>query len=121
MTYNAAIDRFILAYGTDSVPHTLNTPHDLAKSTWDKRVELLVLEAPTPWGPWGLVHHDASWEYPHTPYLPQVPPKWLDSDGMGGWMLFSGDWVVGNMTGDYYGFMTRRFRFTGTDPEKESS
>lgn len=120
MTYSAAIGRFILTYGTDSVPHTLNTPHDVAKSTWDKRAELHVLEGPTPWGPWGLVHHDPAWEYPHTPYLPQVPTKWLDPDGMGGWMIFSGDWVVGNMKGEYYGFMTRRFRLTPIDASIDS-
>ncbi|MGL4199624.1 MAG: DUF4185 domain-containing protein [Allorhizobium sp.] len=112
MTYSAPIDRFILTYGTDSVPHTLSTPKDVAVETWDKRVELMVLEGPTPWGPWSLVHHDPSWEYPHTPYLPQVPTKWLDEDGAGGWMIFSGDWVIGNFRGDYYGFMTRRFRLT---------
>jgi hypothetical protein len=109
MTYVAAIDRFLLTFGTDSVPHTLNTPKDIARATWDKTAELYVLEAPTPWGPWGLVHHDPAWEHPHTPYLPQIPAKWLDADGQGGWMVFSGDWVVMNGHGDYY-FMTRRFR-----------
>lgn len=115
MTYIEATDRFLLTYGTDSVPHTLATPKEVALSTWDKRVELMVLEGPTPWGPWGLVHHDPSWEYPHTPYLPQVPTKWLDPDGEGGWMIFSGDWVIGNLRGDYYGFMTRRFRLTAAE------
>jgi hypothetical protein len=118
MTYSAPIGRFLLTYGTDSVPHTLSTPKDVALATWDKRVELMVHEAPTPWGPWALVHHDPAWEYPHTPYLPQVPTKWLDPDGAGGWMVFSGDWVVGNLRGDYYGFMTRHFRLT---PAKESA
>ena len=121
MTYVAAIDRFLLTYGTDSVPHTLSTPKEEALASWDKRAELMVLEGPTPWGPWSLVHHDPSWEYPHTPYLPQVPPKWLDEDGYGGWMIFSGDWVVGDLKGDYYGFMTRRFRLIPADASTETS
>lgn len=110
MTYVPGLERFLLTYSTDSVPHTLNTPRDIAMSTWDITTELLVFEGPTPWGPWGLVHHDSAWESPHTPYLPQVPAKWLDDDGLGGWMVFSGDYVIPNGTGDYYGFMTRRFR-----------
>jgi hypothetical protein len=112
MTYVPGLDRFLLTYNTDSVPHTLNTPREVALATWDKRTELLVFEGPTPWGPWGLVHHDEAWEYPHTPYLPQIPGKWLDDDGLGGWMIFSGDYTVSNCQGDYYGFMTRRFRMT---------
>jgi hypothetical protein len=110
MTYVAALDRFFLTFGTDTVPHTLNTPKTVARTTWDQATELYFLEGPTPWGPWGLVHHDTAWEHPHTPYLPQVPAKWLDEDGEGGWMVFSGDWVVMNGDGEYYGFMTRRFR-----------
>lgn len=112
MTYLPGQDRFLLTYSTDSVPHTLNTPREVALSTWVKRTELLVFEGPSPWGPWGLVHHDDAWEHPHTPYLPQVPGKWLDADGLGGWMIFSGDYTVPDCQGDYYGFMTRRFRFT---------
>jgi hypothetical protein len=111
MTYIPALERFLLTYNTDSVPHTLNTPSEVAFSTWDKRAELFVFEGPAPWGPWGLLHHDDAWEYPHTPYLPQVPGKWLDDDGLGGWMIFSGDYVIPNAAGEYYGFMTRRFKF----------
>jgi hypothetical protein len=110
MTYVAALDRFFLTYGTDTVPHTLNTPREVARATWDKTTELYMFEGPTPWGPWGLIHHDPAWEHPHTPYLPQIPAKWLDQDGQGGWMVFSGDYVVKFGRGDYYGFMTRRFR-----------
>lgn len=110
MTYDAGLRRFLLSYSTDSVPHTFTTPIETVRATWDKTTELLLFEGPTPWGPWGLVHHDPAWEHPHTPYLPQVPAKWLDEDGLGGWMIFSGDWVAGDGVGDYYGFMTRRFR-----------
>jgi hypothetical protein len=115
MTYVPGVQRFLLTYSTDAVPHTFNTPRDVALETWDVTTELLVLEAPTPWGPWGLVHHDPSWEFPHTPYLPQVPGAWLDEDGRGGWMIFSGDYVIPHGTGDYYGFMTRRFRLDGPE------
>jgi hypothetical protein len=32
-------------------------------------------------------------------------------------MIFSGDYVIGNGQGDYYGFMTRSFRLTPRDTE----
>ena len=115
MTYLPALDRYLLTYSTDAVPHTFHTPPEVVAETWVKRTELVVLEAPTPWGPWRLVHNEPSWEYPHTPYLPQVPGKWLDDDGLGGWMIFSGDYVIPNCTGEYYGFMTRRFRLSRLD------
>ena len=112
MTFNPGIGRFLLSYSTDSVPHTFNTPREVAEATWVKRTELLLFEGPTPWGPWGLIHHDDAWETPHTPYLPQIPGKWLDADGAGGWMIFSGDYVNHTGEDDYYGFMTRRFTLT---------
>jgi hypothetical protein len=115
MTYLPALDRYLLTYSTDAVPHTFTTPPELAAETWVKRTELVVLEGPTPWGPWALVHNEPAWEYPHTPYLPQVPGKWLDADGLGGWMIFSGDYVIPDCQGEYYGFMTRRFRFSRQD------
>ena len=75
------------------------------------RAATAVVCAPRPWGPWRLVHHDPRWETPHTAYLPQVPTPWLDADGLGGWMVFSGDWNGDHGPDSYYGFMTRHFRF----------
>lgn len=111
MCYVPGIDRFLLTYSTDSTPHTFNTDPSEWKRSWLKRTELLVLEAKRPWGPWRLVHHDPAWEVPHTAYLPQVPTPWLDADGLGGWMVYSGDYVDASRPNSYYGFMTRRFRF----------
>ena len=74
-----------------------------------------MLESKRPWGPWRLVHHDPAWEIPHTAYLPQVPTPWLDPDGLGGWMVFSGDYTNGAAPNSYYGFMTRHFRFDRLD------
>ena len=111
MCHLPGIDRFLLTYSTDSAPHTFNTDPSEWQRSWLKRTELLVLEAPRPWGPWRLLHHDPAWEIPHTAYLPQVPTPWLDADGLGGWMVFSGDYTDADAPGSYYGFMTRHFRF----------
>jgi hypothetical protein len=52
----------------------------------------------------------------HACYLPHIPAKWLDADGLGGWMLYSGDWEVTHYPKQpYYGYMTRKFRLAPKD------
>ena len=101
MTWNEGIGRFLLSFNTDTVHHSLETPFDEAKATWYKQSELYVLEGPTPWGPFHLVHFDGAWEYPHMPYLPQIPSKWLAENGREGWMVFSGDYTATQPRGFY--------------------
>jgi len=113
MTYNAATGRFILTYSSDVVPHSLATPPKIAEETWHRARELVMLEGPSPWGPWSLVHHDTYWEGEHVAYLPQLPGKWFSADGLSGTLLFSGDYrQFGKQTPQaqsFYGFMTRPF------------
>lgn len=114
MTYNPGLQRFLLAYGCDSVPHNYAIPRAFARQHWHRARELHLLESPTPWGPWGVVHYDPFWEGEHLAYLPQMPSKWLSEDGLSGTLLYSGDYTVqpprykGEQS--YYGFMTRPFR-----------
>ena len=114
MTWNPGLERFLLALGSDSTPHNWDVPADTARTTWHRRRELKILEAPTPWGPWSLLHFDDNWEGEHVAYLPQIPPNWLSSDGLSGTLLFSGDYKFGFLprsAGEsFYGFMTRPFR-----------
>jgi hypothetical protein len=60
------------------------------------------------------VHYDPYWEQEHVAYLPQIPAKWLDTEDLRGWMVFSGDYghYDGKPTEEesYYGFMMRPFR-----------
>lgn len=61
----------------------------------DHGSELFLYEAPSPWGPFALVHHEDPWESPDVnPYCPRLPLKWLSvtSDGIAGWLQFSGSW-----------------------------
>ena len=115
MTYNPGLGCFLLAFGSDAVPHTWDTTYDEVKATWHRHRELCVYEGPTPWGPWRLVHVDPYWEGNHIAYLPQIPPPWLAPDGLSGWMLFSGDYghfgAHPAKDDSFYGFMTRPFRF----------
>lgn len=110
MVYNPVFDRYLLSVFSDVVVHSWDTPNEIAEQTWDKQTELQIYEGSAPWGPWALVYCESPWEGPdHTPYCPRIPGKWLDSDGLGGVMLFAGDWTT---TAAYYGFMTRRFRIS---------
>jgi len=114
MTYNAALGRFLLAFGSDAVPHSSAIPRAFAREQWHRAREFQLYEGPTPWGPWGLVHYDPFWEGDHLAYLPQIPSKWLGADGLSGWLVYSGDYTVqpSRYKGEqsYYGFMTRPFR-----------
>jgi hypothetical protein len=55
--------------------------------------DLVILEAPEPWGPFSVVHTEEFWQgQKFTPYCPRVPLKWLNADGTSGWIQFSGNW-----------------------------
>lgn len=57
--------------------------------------ELMIYDAPHPWGPFTLVHQDAFWEsVDMTPYCPRLPLKWLQTKEheLVGWIQFSGNW-----------------------------
>jgi len=112
MTWNPGLGRFLLAFGSDAVPHTFDTTEEIVRATWHQRRELCLYEGPTPWGPWGLVHYEHAWEGDHVAYLPQIPPKWLSADGRAGWLVFSGDYghYVEDPDHSFYAFMTRPFR-----------
>ncbi len=57
--------------------------------------EMFLYEAPKPWGPFTLVHHEQPWEDRETtPYCPRLPLKWLreSENEIRGWLQFSGSW-----------------------------
>lgn len=111
MTYNAGLKRYLLSVFSDTVPHLETATYEETKA-WEKQTELQLYEGPTPWGPWALVYREDPWGGPnHACYLPHLPAKWLSSDGLSGWMLYSGDWVNDHYPKrEYYGYMTRGFR-----------
>jgi len=69
---------------------------------------LIVYDAPEPWGPFTLAHLEDRWEAVEmNPYCPRIPLKWMEPDGLGGWLQFSGSWEAGHR---YYASHVRRFR-----------
>lgn len=108
ITYNKALNRYILCISSDTVPHRENAPKEEARK-WNWASEMQLYEGPNPWGPWALFHNEKQWGgKDHTAYLPQLPAAWLSKDGLSGSVLFAGDYV--NRKAEYYGFMTQQFR-----------
>lgn len=77
----------------------------------DAGTDLLILDAPEPWGPFSLVHFEQYWEgRQFNPYCPRLPLKWMDADGSRGWMQFSGSWGPAGQKAGYYRSNVRPFR-----------
>ena len=108
ITYNQALQRYILCISSDMVPHRENAPPEETKK-WNWESEMQLYEGANPWGPWFIFHNEKQWGGKgHTAYLPQMPSNWLGKDGLSGSILFAGDYV--NRKAEYYGFMTQPFR-----------
>jgi hypothetical protein len=78
--------------------------------------DLFIYESPEPWGPFSLVHFEEMWEGKLVnPYCPRLALKWMEPDGVTGWLQFSGSW---NSPHDrqgyrpYYRSNVRKFRLT---------
>ncbi|NQU75487.1 MAG: DUF4185 domain-containing protein [Planctomycetes bacterium] len=70
---------------------------------------LIIYDAPEPWGPFTLVHYEAAWETKEmNPYCPRLPLKWMEPDGLTGWLQFSGNWEGANKV--HYRSHVRNFR-----------
>lgn len=75
--------------------------------------DLLILDAPEPWGPFSLVHFEEYWQgKAFTPYCPRLPLKWLAPDGLSGWLQFSGSWEAFGQQEGYYRSNIRPFTLT---------
>jgi len=75
--------------------------------------DLLILDAPNPWGPFSLVHFEEYWETQHVnPYCPRIPLKWLSEDNATGWVLFSGSWGSVPQDPTLYRANVRPFKLT---------
>jgi hypothetical protein len=108
ITFNKPLNRYILCVSSDVVPHRENAPPEETRK-WNWESEMQLYESKTPWGPWSIFHNEKQWGgKDHTAYLPQMPSYWISKDGLGGSILFAGDYV--KRKAEYYGFMTQQFR-----------
>ncbi len=100
MVYLAGIQRYLLL--------TWRLHGDFSP---EQGTDLLIFEAPEPWGPFSLVHFEEYWEGKEfNPYCPRIPLKWMDADGLTGWLQFSGNWGTLGQANGYYRSNLRQFR-----------
>jgi hypothetical protein len=108
MSYNRALDRYILMIYSDTIPHRIDAPIEEWRK-WDYASELQLYESPTPFGPWSIFYNEIPWGgKEHSCYLGQMPAKWLSQDGLSGYVMFAGDYA--NRKGEYYGLMLQQFK-----------
>jgi len=109
ITYNKALNRYILMVFSDVVPHREDAS-EAEYGKWDLESELQLYESINPWGPWKLFHSEKPWGGAnHTNYLGQIPAKWFGSDGLEGTMIYAGDYT---RDGAHYGFVSQSFKLT---------
>jgi hypothetical protein len=100
MVYLAGINRYLL--------FTWRLHQDFSP---EHGTDLIVCEAPEPWGPFSLVHFEEYWEgQSFNPYAPRLPLKWWDQDNLAGWLQFSGGWGKNGQENLYYRSNVRPFR-----------
>ena len=103
MVHVATVERYLLL-----------SWHHKVKNNPDAGSELIIYDAPEPWGPFTLVHHEDPWETRElNPYNPRLPLKWFNGDRLEGWLLFSGSWRNGGSTPTYRAHV-RPFRLLTT-------
>ena len=73
--------------------------------------DLIIYESPEPWGPFSLAYEEEFWEGKEfNPYNPRIPLKWMEDDGVTGWMQFSGCWEDAGQKNGYYRSNVRKFK-----------
>lgn len=105
MVYIAPIKRYMLL--------TWRLKKDFSS---DDGSELMIYDAPHPWGPFTLVHREAIWESVEmNAYCPRLPLKWLQINDkeMVGWIQFSGSW---RRNSPFYRSHVRQFRIEIREP-----
>ncbi|MCL2361085.1 MAG: hypothetical protein FWC73_04625 [Defluviitaleaceae bacterium] len=99
MVYLKELDRYLLL--------TVHMKEDFNPDTGS---DLLILDAPEPWGPFSLVHYEELWEgMDYTPYCPRIPLKWMSKDHKSGYIQFSGNWSTYGRDAGYYRSAIRKF------------
>jgi len=100
MVYMAKINRYLLL--------TWRLHKDFSP---DDGTDLLIFESPEPWGPFSLVYEEEYWQgKAYNPYCPRIPLKWMEEDGITGYMQFSGSWGGTGHREGYYRSNLQKFK-----------
>jgi hypothetical protein len=113
MTYDPGIGRFLLTF---TYSYASKTP-----SLWRNGSELVILEAPHPWGPFSFAAREPYFG-PSNGYDPAFPGKWISRDGRDLWMIYAANFqgcATGLSCKGAYGLNYRRLHLaalTGSTP-----
>jgi hypothetical protein len=106
MAYDAPLHRYLLTF---SYSYATTVPN-----IWTNGAELLILEAPHPWGPFSFVAHEPEFG-PSNGYAAGFPIKWISANGEDLWLKWSANFAGCRTHLDCsggYGFNFRRLHFT---------
>jgi hypothetical protein len=102
MAYDSPLRRYLLTF---SYSYAKTTPE-----MWRNGSELVILEAPHPWGPFSFVAHEPEFG-PSNGYAAGFPISWISGNGRDLWMKWTANWdgcaAWLNCSGGY-GFNYRR-------------
>ena len=106
MAYDSPIHRYLLTF---TYSYSSSTP-----GIWRNGAELVILEAPHPWGPFSFVAHEPEFG-PSNGYGAGFPIKWISSNGRDLWMKWAANFAGCaphlNCSG-VYGFNYRKLHLT---------
>jgi hypothetical protein len=91
---------YIEGLGEYLMPQWHNDRLEDKNERW-KSTRIELYRAPAPWGPWELIHSEAT--FPKGFYNPCVPSKYISSDGRKLWIFASGDWTTAKTLDGMYG------------------
>lgn len=80
MAYDSPINRYLLTF---TFSYATKPP-----GVWRNGMDLVILEAPEPWGPFSFVAHESNFG-PSNGYSAGFPIKWISADGRDLWLKWS--------------------------------
>jgi hypothetical protein len=110
MAYDSPIHRYLLTFTYSYA----STP----PSMWRNGMELVVLEAPHPWGPFSFVAHESLFG-PSNGYAAGFPIRWISGNGRDLWLKWAANFDGCRPHLDCsggYGFNYRRMHLTVVNP-----
>jgi hypothetical protein len=106
MTYDRPLHRYLLTF-THSYSSAL-------PGVWTGGAELVILDSPIPWGPFGFVARSSNFG-PSNGYGVGIPSQWISSDGRDMWLKWAANFkgcASGLDCSGKYGFNTARLHLT---------
>jgi hypothetical protein len=117
MSYDAALHRYLLTF-----TYT-NSSSILPPAVWTSGSELVILEAPHPWGPFSFVAGQTEFG-PSNGYGAGFPPQWMSPDGRDLWLKWAANFdgcAPGLDCSGGYGFNYRSLQLTVAPEASQSS